>query len=100
MPCKERLRELQLFKLEKGGLKAACSVPARGSSRLYDTMVDGERVRNNECKLKLDIYTGYKENLFPYEDSQAVTLVSQRGGAVSVPGGFQDWTGKLLSNLA
>lgn len=26
LPCKERLRDLQLFKLEKGGLKAACPV--------------------------------------------------------------------------
>ena len=57
-------------------------------------------MRNNECKLKRDVYTGYKENLFPYEDSQAVTLVSQRGGAVSVLGSFQDWTGKVLSSLA
>lgn len=56
-------------------------------------------MRTNECKLKRDVYAGCKENLFPHEDSQAVTPVSQRGGAVSVLGGFQGWTGKVLNNL-
>lgn len=54
----------------KEGGKAACHVPARRSSRLYDRMVHGERVRNNECKLEQDVYTGYKENLLPYEEQR------------------------------
>lgn len=45
-------------------------LPARGSSRLYDRMMHGERVKNNECKLRQDVYAGYKEDLLLYEEQR------------------------------
>lgn len=56
-------------------------------------MMCGGMTRKNGYKLKQeDIQTRYMEKHFNQEDSQTVDEVSQRSCAVSIPGGFQDFT--------
>ena len=57
------------------------------------------KTRDNGCKLKRDIQTGYKEKPFPHEDSQAVDQVVQKGYAVSTLGHFPHQLDKALSNV-
>jgi len=40
-----------------------------------------------------EVHTGYKDNLFPHEDSEAVEYVAQRDCAVCSLEGFLDLTG-------
>lgn len=51
-----------------------------------------ERMRYNG-QLKWEVLSGYKENLFHYQDSQPLKKVAQRICAFSIPGGFQDQAG-------
>lgn len=42
-----------------------------------------------------EFQTGYKEKLFPHEDSRTVEQVLQRGCTAFLPGGFQDPAGEI-----
>lgn len=53
----------------------------------------------NRHKLKLEVLTGYKEQLFPPEDGQAVEQAAWRGCAVFILGGFQDLAGSTWADL-
>ena len=55
--------------------------PDSSSPRTYEEVI-GERLRDNRRKWeKREVQTGYKENLFHHEDSQALEQVTQRGCA-------------------
>lgn len=57
-------------------------------------MMYGRRRRYNACTLKQrEVQAGCKEKSFQHEDSQQQNSFAQRGGAVSILGGFQDPAG-------
>lgn len=47
------------------------------------------KTRGNGHEVNHEFQMGYKEILFPYEDTQTVGWAAQKGCLVSVPGGFQ-----------
>lgn len=50
------------------------------------------RMRGNAPKVKLEVWAGYKENIFPHEDSQTMEKVSKEVGCLFF-GDFQDPVG-------
>lgn len=57
-------------------------------------------MRNNNHKLKREVWTRYKGKFFPLEDSQAVGWVAQDSCALSIFEGFQDLPGTTWSSPA
>lgn len=105
LPCKDRLKKLGLFSLEKrslwGDLIAAFQCLKGGCKKEKDRLfskVCGDRTRENGLKLKewrfkLDI-----RNFFCNKGGEALEQVTQRCGGVPIFGDIQGPI-KVLSNL-
>lgn len=55
-------------------------------------MVRGQETVDKSLNKRREVQTGYKEKLFPREDSETVEHVAQQGCATSVLEEFQDLT--------